>query len=96
MYKRQGYKSTSAEIDINGDGIADFAFIPSGAETVAEIYYRYHISPQFELSPDFQWLTQGGANPDAKSAYVFGLRANIVYSVSYTHLDVYKRQSNYR
>ena len=74
-----GYKSTSAEIDINGDGIADFAFIPSGAETVAEIYYRYHISPQFELSPDFQWLTQGGANPDAKSAYVFGLRANIVY-----------------
>ena len=74
-----GYKSASTEIDINGDGIADYAFIPSGAETVAEVYYRYHISPQFELSPDFQWLTQGGANPDAKSAYVLGLRANIVY-----------------
>jgi len=73
------YENSNPEIDINGDGIADFSFIPSGAETVAEIYYRYHISPQFELSPDFQWLTQGGANPDAKSAYVFGLRANIVY-----------------
>ena len=74
-----GYKRAGAAIDINGDGIADYAFIPSGAETVAEVYYRYRISPQFELSPDFQWLTQGGANPDAKSAYVLGLRANIVY-----------------
>ena len=73
------YKNTEAAIDVNGDGIPDFSFIPSGAETVAELYYRYRISPQFELSPDFQWLTQAGGNPDAKSVTVLGLRANIVY-----------------
>ncbi|MGV0976282.1 MAG: carbohydrate porin [Azonexus sp.] len=74
-----GYKSAGAAIDVNGDGITDFSFIPSGAETVAELYYRYRISPQFELSPDFQWLTQAGGNKDASSVTVFGLRANIVY-----------------
>ncbi len=73
------YSNAGAAIDINGDGIPDYAFIPSGAETVAELYYRYRISPQFELSPDFQWLTQAGGNPDAKSVTVLGLRANIVY-----------------
>ena len=74
-----GYKNTEAAIDVNGDGISDFSFMPEGAETVAEIYYRYRLSPQFELSPDFQWLTQAGGNADAKSVSVFGLRANIHY-----------------
>ncbi len=69
-----GYKN--ATYDWNGTPLT---FVPSGAETIAELYYRYRLSPQFELSPDFQWLTQGGGNPDAKSAYLFGLRANIVY-----------------
>ncbi|MBP5997940.1 MAG: carbohydrate porin [Azonexus sp.] len=66
----------NATYDWNGNALT---FVPTGAETITELYYRYRLSPQFELSPDFQWLTQGGGNPDAKSAYVFGLRANIVY-----------------
>ena len=64
---------------MNGDGLTDFMFTPSGAETVAELYYRYRISPQFELSPDLQLLTKAGGNPDAKAVTVLGLRANIVY-----------------
>jgi hypothetical protein len=74
-----GYKNSEAAIDVNGDGIPDFSFMPEGAETVAEIYYRYRLSSQFELSPDFQWLTQAGGNADAKSVSVLGLRANIHY-----------------
>ena len=73
------YKSGNQAIDVNGDGLSDFVFTPSGAETVAELYYRYRISPQFELTPDFQWIGRGGANPDAGSAKVLGLRANITY-----------------
>ena len=57
----------------------NFNYIPSGAEKVAEIYYRYRISPQFEITPDFQWIANGGANPDAKSLKIFALRANIAY-----------------
>ena len=56
-----------------------FSFTPQGAEKVAEIYYRYRLSPQFELSPDFQYVANGGANPDARSVKVFALRANIAY-----------------
>jgi len=69
-----GYKN--ATYDWNGNALT---FAPTGAETITELYYRYRLSPQFELSPDLQWLTQGGGNPEAKSVYVFGLRANIVY-----------------
>lgn len=56
-----------------------YAFTPQGAEKVTEIYYRYRLSPQFELSPDFQYVTNGGGNSDAKSVKVFALRANIAY-----------------
>jgi high affinity Mn2+ porin len=54
-------------------------FTPSGAEKVAEIYYRFRVSPQFEITPDFQWIGNAGANPNADSVKVFALRANIAY-----------------
>jgi len=56
-----------------------FGFRPSGAEKVAEIYYRYHVSPLFDLSPDFQWIRRGGGNGHAGSTRIIGLRANIAY-----------------
>jgi hypothetical protein len=65
--------------DIDGDGNVDFTYTPSGAEKVAEIYYRLRISPQFEVTPDLQWIGRPGANADAKNVKVFGLRANIAY-----------------
>ncbi len=54
-------------------------FTPQGAERVAELYYRYHLSPQFELSPDFQYIHHGGSNPAAKTSKIFAIRANIAY-----------------
>lgn len=75
----KGYRNAGGSGDLNGDGVVDFSFLPSGAEKVAEIYYRYRISPQFEITPDFQWITHGGANPDAKAVKVLGLRANVTY-----------------
>ena len=74
-----GYKNSEAAIDCERRRDSRLLVHAEGAETVAEIYYRYRLSPQFELSPDFQWLTQGGGNADAKSVSVFGLRANIHY-----------------
>jgi high affinity Mn2+ porin len=75
----QAFKDAGGSGDIDGDGIADFTYTPSGAEKVAEIYYRYHISPQFQISPDIQWIKNAGANSDARTVTVVGLRANIAY-----------------
>lgn len=73
------FRARGGSGDLDGDGVADFAFTPAGAEKVAEIYYRYRVSPQFEVTPDFQWISRGGANPNAGSVKLFGLRANISY-----------------
>ena len=73
------FRKGGGSVDTDADGIADVFYAPSGAENVAELYYRYSISPQFQLSPDFQWIGRGGANPDAENAYLLGIRANIAY-----------------
>lgn len=73
------FRKAGGSGDLDGDGVADFNYTPSGAEKLAEIYYRYSISPEFQLSPDFQWIGRGGANPDAKSVKVVGLRANVSF-----------------
>jgi len=73
------YRKAGGSGDLIGDGSGIFTFAPSGAEKVAEIYYRYRISPQFQVSPDIQWVGRPGANPDARSVKVYGLRANVAF-----------------
>ena len=66
-------------LDLIGDGTGIFTFTPSGAEKVAELYYRFRISPQFDVSPDFQWIGRPGANSKADSVKVVGVRANVAF-----------------
>lgn len=73
------FRGLGGQGDLYGDGNGVFTYAPDGAEKLAEIYYRYRISPQFELSPDFQWIGRPGANPDAGSVKVFGVRANVSF-----------------
>lgn len=73
------YRAFGGSGDLKGDGSGVFAFTPDGAEKVAEIYYRYRISSQFELSPDFQYVWKMGANPDADDVAIYGLRAQFSY-----------------
>ncbi len=76
----KGYRNSTATAYYDNDNLLPaYTFTPKGAEKVAEIYYRYRLSPQFELSPDFQYVTNGGGNAEAKSVKVFALRANIAY-----------------
>lgn len=73
------YRAAGGSGDLDGDGTPDFGFTPDGAEKVAELYYRYRISPQFEVSPDFQYVWKMGGNPGASNAKVLGLRAQFSY-----------------
>ena len=66
-------------VDVDSDGLTDFSYTPGGAEKLAEIYYRYRISKQFELSPNFQYVTQLGGNTDAARIRIVGLRAQLAF-----------------
>ena len=75
----RAYRNLGGSGDLDGDDVADFTFTPTGAEKVAEIYYRYRIAPQLEITPDFQWISRPGGNAGADNVKVIGLRANIAY-----------------
>ncbi|HJV67632.1 carbohydrate porin [Ideonella sp.] len=49
----------------------------SGAERVAELYYRWHLNGSVELTPDLQWVGRPAANPQASGYFVAGLRARL-------------------
>lgn len=75
----KAYQASGGTGDLIGDGSGTFSYLPAGAEKVFEIYYRYRVTPQVELSPDFQWIARAGANPNVAAIKVLGLRANMTF-----------------
>lgn len=73
------FRNDAPVIDANGDGVPDFGFTAAKAERVAEIYYRYRVNKQFELSPDLQLISRPAGNSGASVVKLFGVRAQIVY-----------------
>jgi len=79
LHTSKDFKAGSFLADADGDGIPDYGFNANGAERVAEIYYRYRINKQFELSPDLQYLGHPGGNLEAKAVKILGLRAQLTF-----------------
>jgi hypothetical protein len=71
------FSAVSATLDSDADGLADFGWQADGAENVAEIYYRWRFNPQFELSPDLQWVRNPGADRNADDVVVAGVRVQL-------------------
>lgn len=69
----------SASVDANGDGIPDYGYTAGSGEQVLELYYRYRINKQFELTPNVQHIRQPGAAPDATPISIIGLRAQLTF-----------------
>ncbi len=51
----------------------------SGAEQLAELYYRWRVNPQFELSPDYQFIRRAGSDGGVDDAHILGLRAQLTF-----------------
>lgn len=79
LHASQDFHATTVNTDLNGDGIIDYSYTPNSAEHVAELYYRYRINPQVELTPDFQYIGKLGGNSDARAVKVLGLRAQFAF-----------------
>jgi hypothetical protein len=71
------FRNDSPTIDANGDGTPDFGYQASGAEKQLELYYRYKLNGNVELTPDFQMIRQPGGNAGAPTVKVLGLRAKV-------------------
>lgn len=54
-------------------------FAASGAEQVAELYYRWHVNDQLALTPDLQHVRRASADRDAKSITAVGVRARYAF-----------------
>lgn len=51
----------------------------NGAERVAELYYRYRVGKQFELSPSLQVIGNPGGDPSAQDVRILGLRSQFTF-----------------
>ncbi len=51
----------------------------NGAERVAELYYRYRVGKQFELSPSLQVIGNPGGDPSAQDVRIVGLRSQFTF-----------------
>lgn len=71
------FRRDSATLDANGDGAADFGFAASRSERIGELYYRFRVNKQFEITPDFQMIQRPGGDPGASTVRVLGLRARV-------------------
>jgi len=73
------FRSDAPTLDADGQGGPDFGYTPSGAETLAEVYYRWRINANFELTPDLQILRRPAADRSADTVKVLGVRVNLTY-----------------
>jgi hypothetical protein len=69
------FAADSAGIDADADGVPDFGYAASGAESIVELYYRWDLGGGLQLTPDLQIIQRPGGDGKAADARVVGLRA---------------------
>jgi len=73
------FRAAAPTLDADGDLTPDFGYTPDSSENVYELYYRYHASKEFALTPDFQLIRNPGGNGAADSIKIIGLRAQLTF-----------------
>lgn len=73
------FRNQSAMLDADGDGQPDLGYQARGSEQLVEVYHRWRIHKQFELSPDVQYIRHPGGNAEQPSTEMVGLRAQITF-----------------
>ncbi len=73
------FRQASPTLDADGDGVPDYGYRAGGSEQIAEIYYRYRLNGQFELSPNLQHVRNPGGNGGAAALTALGLRVQLSF-----------------
>jgi hypothetical protein len=76
-----GYRPSGQFSDLFGFGVGwvDPANDALREQIVAEAFYRYHVTPNFAITPDLQIIQDPSLNPAVDTLYVAGLRARITF-----------------
>lgn len=71
-----GYATLHSSRDLRQQAAAlpDYGYLPSTAETLLELYYRYHFNSNCQLSLHVQRVADAAANPAQNDQDVFSLR----------------------
>jgi len=69
------FRNNSSTLDANADGTPDFDYAATGSEKLAEIYYKFYLNKNLELTPGFQVIRQPGGDNFASTLKVINFRA---------------------
>ncbi|MCJ8053424.1 carbohydrate porin [Shinella curvata] len=76
-----GYRPSNAPSDLFGFAVGWVR--PSNerldSQYTAEAFYRFHVTPQFAITPDVQLILKPTLDPTADSLWAFGLRARLSF-----------------
>ena len=57
----------------------EFTNCSSEVGSTAEAFYRFHVTPNFAITPDIQVQVHPALNPAENALWVFSLRARLVF-----------------
>jgi hypothetical protein len=75
----RAFRDAAAALDTDANGVPDYGFPAGRGEQVTEVYYRWRLNKQFEISPDAQLIRNPAGNPETRHARFVGARVQITY-----------------
>ncbi len=76
-----GWRPANAPSDLFGIGVG-WARPTSPLlreQYTAEVFYRFHVTPNFAVTPDLQYIKDPALNPTENDLWVVGLRARLSF-----------------
>ena len=76
-----GWRPPNAASDLFGAGVGwtrPAGPFPDG-QTTGEVFYRFHVTPNFAITPDLQVIVNPSLNPSLNTLWAVGLRARIAF-----------------
>jgi porin len=76
-----GWRPTTAPSDLFGVGVGWVrpAFTALRSQYTAEVFYRFHVTPNFAITPDVQVQVHPALNPAVNALWVFSLRGRLAF-----------------
>jgi high affinity Mn2+ porin len=79
LHTSDEFRAAAPTLDADGDGTPDFGYTPDGSESVYELYYRFAVGENVEITPDLQLIRDPAGNSASSDIKVLGLRMQAAF-----------------